>query len=60
MIIASNIKIRHSSLFIEQLFIGTRYSLKISENTVYICVFKTYENYFSFERDDKGFFEKML
>ena len=40
-IIESNIEIKNYSLFTVQLFMGTRYSLKISEDTVYICPFKT-------------------
>ena len=37
----NNIKTKHSSLFIAQLFRGTGYSFKISKTTVYICSFKT-------------------
>ena len=39
-IIESNIKIKSSSLFIGQLFMGSSYSFKISKTTVYICPFK--------------------
>ena len=41
MITESNIKIKNYSLFTVQLFMGTRYSSKISEDTVYIWPFKT-------------------
>ena len=37
----SNVKIKNSSLFIVQLFMGTNYSFKIRETTVYIYPFKT-------------------
>ena len=36
-------KIKNSSLFIVQLFIGTSYSFNISKTTVYRCPFKTYD-----------------
>ena len=56
----SNVKIKNSSLFIEQLFMGTNYSFKIREIAVYIYPFKTKwyknENYFFFESDYKSYF----
>ena len=56
----SNVKIKNSSLFIVQLFMGTNYSFKIREITVYIYPFKTKwyknENYFFFESDYKSYF----